>query len=432
MRAIATQLSGNFATGWRGVLVSGTGSMAVGQLARLGTQAAYFIIAARSLGPAEYGSFAAAAAVAGVVAPFANWGAGEVLLQNVSRTPQNFPVEWGRAINTIGKFGLLAVLLTTLAAAWLFPVIPLLLIVTVAAAEFWFTGLVASSANAFQAVENFRRATGAWLVLSIARLGGAALLVALLHKPTATQWGLVYLFSTCVAAAIVVLEVNRRIGIPKLRSGSTSRMKGFEFAVSLASGSLSTEVGKMSLSRFDRLEVTGAYAAADRIIGVVSVPILALLSSSYPSLHRAGVSGMRAALRLCVPLLSMALVYAFVAATIAYLCAPLIDDILGAEYRPAIAVCQILCGLLVLRTLTSFAANCLTATNHQRWRSMAQVVGAGTSTALAFGLVHGYSWHGVAFAALLSETLLASLLWILVFRAARDPLQQGEEVHANA
>ena len=198
-------------------------------------------------------------------------------------------------------------------------------------------------------------------------------------------------------------------------------MKGFEFALSLSSGSFSAEVGKMSLSRFDRMEVTGSYAAADRIIGVISVPILAVLSASYPRLHRAGLLGMRAAVRLCAPLLTVTLLYACVAAALAYFCAPLIEPILGTGYRAAVAACQILCGLLVLRTLTFFAANCLTATNHQRWRSGAQIAGACVSAALALSLVRAYSWRGVAVAALVAEALLASLLWILVATlAARD------------
>lgn len=419
MRSAGGQLNWNFiVTGWRGLQVSGTASMTLGQLARLGTQALYFIIAARALGPAEYGSFAAAAALAGVAAPFANWGAGEVLLQNVSRSRHDFAVEWGTALSTIGRFGLVGVLLTTAAAAMLFPAIPLVLIIAVAAAEFWFAGVVAAAANAFQAAEDFRRATRVWFVLSAARLGGAALVVLLIHKPVATHWGIVYVLSSGVAALIVALAVNRHMGPPRRGAGPASRVKGFEFAVSLSSGSLSAEVGKMSLSRFDRLEVTGAYAAADRIIGVISVPILAVLCASYPRLHRAGLLGMRAAIRLCLPLLSVTLLYAFGAAVVAYFCAPLIEHFLGIAYQQAIAACQFLCGLLVLRTLTSFAANCLTATNHQRWRSAAQVAGACLSATLAFTLVQNYSWRGVAVAALVSEAVLASLLWILIFTVA--------------
>jgi O-antigen/teichoic acid export membrane protein len=419
VRSVAGQLTwDSFLTGWRGLMVPGTASMTLGQLARLGTQAVYFIIAARALGPAEYGYFAAAAAVAGVAAPFANWGAGEVLLQNVSRSRHDFAFEWGAALSTIARFGLAGILLTAAAATALFPAIPLVLIIAVAAAEFWFAGLVAVAANAFQAVEDFRHATRAWFVLSAARLGGAALLVLLVPDPAAIHWGIVYVLSSAIAALIVTLAVNRRIGPPRPGRVPGNRIKGFEFAVSLSSGSLSAEVGKMSLSRFDRMEVTGAYAAADRIIGVVSVPILAVLGASYPRLHRAGLLGMRAAVRLCLPLLSVTLAYAVVAAVAAYFCAPFIERFLGIEYHQAVAACQFLCGLLLLRTLTSFAANCLTATNHQRWRSTAQVVGACLSAVLAFTLVQQYSWRGAAVAALVSEAILGSLLWILILTVA--------------
>jgi O-antigen/teichoic acid export membrane protein len=418
MRALAMQSSRVVATGWRELRNSGTASMAAGQLARLGTQALYFVIAARALGPGQFGAFAAAAALAGVVAPFATWGASEILLQDVSRSRQQFRAAWGAALHTIAKFGCVAILLTSLLAAMLLPAIPLLLVIAVAMAEFWFAALIALAANAHQAVEDFRRATRTWLLLSIARLGGAALVVLFIPHPTAVHWGVVYVLSSGVAAAFVTLAVTRRMGSPQRAGPRPSGMRGFQFAVSTASASISAEVGKMSLSRFDRLEVTGAYAAADRIVGVVSVPILAVLSASYPRLHRAGLQGMCAALRLCAPLLAMALLYACGAALVVYFSAPLIEPVLGAGYHQAILACQFLSGLLVLRTLTFFAANCLTATNQQRWRSVVQVGGACLSAALAIALVRHYSWQGAAAAALASETLLAVVLWALVATVA--------------
>jgi len=414
MRALGLHPTRMVATGWRELRVSGTTTMAVGQLARLGTQALYFVIAARVLGPAQFGVFATAVALAGVVAPFATWGAGDMLLQNVSRSRQEFAAEWHAALCTIAKFGFVALLITGAVAPWLLPAIPLVLIIPVAAAEFWFSGLIAAGANAFQAVENFRLATRAWLVLSVARLGGAALLALVIDMPDAVAWGMVYVLSSGVAALIISRAVNRQLGAPRAGARGANRLKGMEFAISLSSASVSAEVGKMALSRFDRLEVTGTYAAADRIINVISVPILAVLASSYPRLHRAGLLGMGATLRLCAPLLAMAMLYAAVAALIVFFCAPLVEVVLGSGYQQAIAACQILCGLLLLRTLTFFAANCLTATNHQRWRSILQIGGACLSAALAFTLVRTHGWLGAATAALVSEAVLACLLWMLV------------------
>jgi O-antigen/teichoic acid export membrane protein len=188
----------------------------------------------------------------------------------------------------------------------------------------------------------------------------------------------------------------------------------------------------MSLSRFDRLEVTGAYAAGDRIIGVVSVPVLAMLCAGYPGLHRAGQFGMGSALRKCAPLLTMALLYSTVAALAVYLSVPVIEPVLGSGYHQTAAVCQLLCGLLVLRTLTFFAANCLTATNRQRWRSVLQVAGGCLGVVLAITLVRLYSWQGAAAAALLTEAATACVLWALVLAVAtreRRASRQGE-IHA--
>src|SRR3990170_3782253 len=65
--------------------------------ARTLIQACYFILIARSLGPSEYGAFIATTALIGIMAPFASWGAGNILVKHVARDAATFPVYWGAA-----------------------------------------------------------------------------------------------------------------------------------------------------------------------------------------------------------------------------------------------------------------------------------------------------------------------------------------------
>ena len=65
-------------------------------------QAGYFILIARALGPAEYGAFVGTVALIALVAPFGSLGAGNLLVQNVSRNRELFAEYWGNALFALG------------------------------------------------------------------------------------------------------------------------------------------------------------------------------------------------------------------------------------------------------------------------------------------------------------------------------------------
>ena len=70
----------------------------LGQGVRILVQFAYFVLIARILHREGYGAFAGAVALVAVLAPFAGWGSGNLLVKNVARARDTFPRYWGRVL----------------------------------------------------------------------------------------------------------------------------------------------------------------------------------------------------------------------------------------------------------------------------------------------------------------------------------------------
>ena len=74
--------------------------MTLGFGMRLGIQMAYFLVVARTLKPDAFGSFSGSLALVMVLSPFASWGSGNILIKQVSRSPEMFTTFWVAAWST--------------------------------------------------------------------------------------------------------------------------------------------------------------------------------------------------------------------------------------------------------------------------------------------------------------------------------------------
>ena len=80
------------------VLARNTFWMLGGQGVRVLLQAVYFILIARALGAQQYGAFVGAVSLVALIAPFASWGTGFILVKEVARNRSTFGQYWGAAL----------------------------------------------------------------------------------------------------------------------------------------------------------------------------------------------------------------------------------------------------------------------------------------------------------------------------------------------
>jgi O-antigen/teichoic acid export membrane protein len=398
-----------------------TAWMTVGQVARVGFQAVYFVVVARALGADGLGAFAGAVALVAIVAPFASLGAGNLLVKHVARSPERFARYWGGALSvTVASAAVLAFAILAVAHLALPRSIPLSLVFSVAVSDLVFARVIDISGQAFQAHERMSRTAQFPLLMSGLRTAAAIAFVLQGHT-TPERWAFWYAASTAVAALIAVVVTNRELGKPERVFGyPTSELReGAYFATSLSAQNIYNDIDKWMLARLSTLEATGIYSAAYRLIDVAFVPVKSLLAAAYPRFFQRGAHGARAGLALARRLLPLAAGYAAIAGLALYVLAPVLPRLLGQSFESSVAATRWLAILPLLKSVHYFAADTLTGAGYQGRRTAAQVLVAMFNVIVNIPLIAEASWRGAAWSSIASDGLLAIMLWAILWHVCR-------------
>jgi O-antigen/teichoic acid export membrane protein len=412
------------------LIVKNTLWMLIGHSVRTILQAVYFILLARAVGATGYGAFIGVSALVAILAPFASLGSGNILIKHVARDAGVFRKYWGNAIAlTFVSGGVLLVALLVMSRFMLPRSITLLLVVTIGIADLLMSRLSDISGQAYQALQRLGRTAQLQVLGNLARLGGVVALILVTQEHTPGQWGIFYLASAVLSAALSVWLVCRELGKPQLALSDMRRelKEGSYFSIGLSAASIYNDIDKTMLARLSTLHSAGIYGAAYRLIDIAFAPVRSLLYAAYARFFQHGAAGVHGSLRFALRLLPLAAAYGALAGAILFLTAPVMPWVLGAEFHDSVSAIRWLALLPLLRTLHFFAADTLTGAGHQGIRSAAQVLVALFNVVINFWWIPAYSWLGAAWSSLLSDGLLAVCLWALVWRIARSsqPLPQA-------
>jgi O-antigen/teichoic acid export membrane protein len=381
-------------------------------------QAAYFVVIARTLGPSGYGAFVGAAALSALAAPFAGLGAGNVLIQYVSRDPKSFSRYWGGSLAVTLAGGLLSVGIVVVAARAVLPsTISTILVACVAISDLLFATVLYLCGQAYQAVEKMQRTAQLPIITTALRLVAALIFVSLPGSHSPARWGAYYVICTALSTGVALWITIRELGRPVLEFtyGLTELREGFYFASGISAQNVYNDIDKMMLSRMSTLNATGIYGAAYRIIDVAMVPLRALTAAAYPRFFRHGARGVNASLTVARQLIPAAVGYGCLAGGLLFVVAPILPRFLGHDYANAVEAVRWLALLPVLKSIQSFAADTLTGAGHQATRTSLQVFIALFNVAINVPLITGWSWRGAAWASLITDGFLAALLWVVVW-----------------
>jgi O-antigen/teichoic acid export membrane protein len=395
----------------------------LGQGLRLLVQLAYFVLIARILHREGYGAFSGAVALVAVLAPFAGWGSGNLLIKNVSREPRTFRRYWGRALIVSGLSGLALTVLALLLASWILPMsITAALVLWVALSDLLFARMLETSGQAFQAFHQLHKTTLLWVSLSLSRLCAVLVLPHIHAHDVLMAWAVLYLSGTAIVTLAACIWVSLELGKPDLEMTGwhTEIGEGFYFASSLSAQRIYMDSDKALLTRLSSLEAAGVYAAASRVIDVAVVPMNALLSAAYARFFMHGREGVRGTLRFSRKLLPPAIGYAVLAGIGLYVLAPFAPKLLGAEFAETATAIRWLAVVPLLMTLHRFAADSLTGAGWQAARSGIEFVAAGFNAGMNLYLLPRYSWFGAVWATLITEIFLAIALGAVLWHLARS------------
>jgi O-antigen/teichoic acid export membrane protein len=395
---------------------------------RLLIQAAYFIIIARCLGPAEYGAFIAMTAIISVMSPFVGLGSGNLLVKNVARDKGLFHVYWGNGLAMTLATGILLLFVIIALSRIVLPrTIPMIAIMFVGLSDLIFVRFLDLSAWAFQACESLSRNAQLNVLISLTRLVGIVALALTMSHPTVVAWSGVYFAGSVIASIMAVCWVTVSFGRPRLALGRIrgESVEGLYFSISFAAQTIYNDIDKVMVARLASLTAAGIYAAAYRLIDVAFIPIRAVLNAAYVSFFRHGAEGFHASFSYCRRLLIRILVYPVLVLGALMIGAPLVPHVLGRGFGDVTAALRWLALLPLLKALHYFVADSLTCAGYQGLRTVSQVGVAVFNTVINLWLIPAYGWRGAAWASLASDGLLAVTLWLVAIYLWRTIQRPG-------
>jgi O-antigen/teichoic acid export membrane protein len=406
-----------------GALARNTLWMILGQGTRILVQFAYFVLIARILHREGYGAFSGSVALVAVLAPFAGWGSGNLLVKNVARAPDTFGMYWGRTIVMSFLSGSMLIVVA-LALAWIVlpRSVPLSVVLWVAMADLLFTRLLESACLAFQAVHRLFKTAMVSILHSTTRLLGVLILFRVQGSGVLDTWALLYLGATVIAALIAVVWVSLELGMPRWDMHGWRRefREGFYFASSFSAQRIYMDSDKALLTRLGSLQAAGIYTAAARIVEVAFIPVYSLLAAAYARFFTSGQQGVRGTWDLSRRLLPHALAYALLAGVGLYLLAPLLPWLLGAEFAESVQAIRWLAAVPLLMTLHRFAADSLTGAGWQATRTHIEFGAATLNVVLNLLIVPSFSWRGTAWVTLATEVVLIVALGLALRGISRS------------
>lgn len=381
-------------------------------MARLGLQLLWVILLARFLGVAGYGAFSGAAGLAIAFSGFAGAGLGLRLYQDVSRAPGLLGVRWAQAVRMQAITSLLLALLFLLAGAVWLPDIawPALLCITIA--ELLCMPVVSFVAFAYGSQGQMGRVAAAPVLMSLARI--MAILAMLLSGQaiSVTAYAGWHAAAAILAAGWLLYRCRKQLRPPpdSAKIGLADFKEGMRLSSIWASSLALGAVDKAAALRFAGADAAGNYTASQRFASLLAAPVDALVTAVMPRLFRHGAGQIDnprliGLLALCVA------AYGCLSGGVLWLGADGLPWILGADFAAAVPALQVMAFYLPAYCLRILGANILLGYGQVLWRFGYELLALLVLLILMLAWAGNRAAVGAAWALVVTESLLAALLW---------------------
>jgi len=393
-----------------------TATTFVGYAVRLALQLIGTAILTRTLGPSDFGAFAAALAAASILGSLTEAGGFSLVIRDTARG-----IGPRQAIgNALLRVALL--LPATLPALFLFkllalPYVPWGLTLSLAISHLVFGRVLAIVQGMFVAKQQF------WRNAVLETTAGALflLLAAVLNLADGDvmMWGLLVIVQFALVSLLGFIWLVRQYGWPStsLHVALADLREGLYFASSTVMQLASADFDKVLLARLSSLEATGVYSAAARIVQLAYLPLNAFLAAVNSRFFQAGAQGSEHAMRFALRILPYTAAYGLIASVALYAIAPLLPVIFGTGFSSSTTAIRWLALIPLLQGLYFPFADALAGSNSIRLRTSAQAGALAVGVILGFTLIPPLGWLGAAIAVLSGQfSLLVSLVVMAVGR----------------
>lgn len=392
---------------------------------RLVVQAGTLLLVARMLGPDRFGAFAGVAALAVMLGTLSTFGTHLVLLGEVSKDPARRAQVLPYAVPTTLVCGstLLVIYLVICLLALRSAAVPLPVLVAIGITETLLQPLFALPATEHLALGRIARSQLLMTLPLALRLAAAAAVFLWLPADPLAAYG--YGYFTASVLALGVASATMSGPWPKVRSWRMPTRhelhETFGYAALAITATSPAELDKTIATRLLPLAAAGLYAAGARVIGAVTLPVIAMLLSSSPRLFREGLAQSQRTRRLVRWIFVTTLPYSLALAVALWFMAPLFTWVFGVKYEGIQQTIHWLCLSVPGIALRLAAGSTLMAIGKPWMRVGLESLGVAVLPIAAVILTHQFGVIGMPLALACSEWAMAVLGITLVRFVLRRP-----------
>jgi O-antigen/teichoic acid export membrane protein len=390
---------------------SGSLWLVLAQLIKVAFNGAAFFMVARQLGPADFGGFIALSAIFGIVAPIADFGLYHVNIQKHAQ---------GDAIG-----GLIGASLITVIVGFLVLIIPATLFsVYYLKAELYtvlFVGLTLLFAEkAFAITNSILVCTGNFKIFSrvevaqgFFRLCGCFILVYLDGR--LWHWALINLIQTLCIALILIYLVLRvyRVKLPSLYQLKDRFASGKSYVISTLLDVGVQEADRLILAKIAGNSIVGQYGAVMRINNFATIPLNAILLTSYKGFFTSGAGGLKSSFSYAITVIKKTLPVSFVIAVCIILFSPLIIYLLGDQFSGIKSVLMLSAFIPVVLSITQPLLDALTGAGMQRLRIKIQLLSLILNVVLLYLITPLFGIFGAVASIIVSRLIIVPFVVLM-------------------
>ncbi len=390
---------------------------------RLAVQAGTLLLVARLLGPEDFGAFAGIAALAVILGTLSTFGLHLVLLRKMSRDPalrdkvlaQTVPVTL--VCGTLLLVVFLAICLTTLDKL----AIPLSVLLSIGVAETLIQPLLSLPTWELTAIGRPARSQLLAVFPLALRLTLAASIVWIAPEKPLTMFGYAYLCASIIALAIVSsCRLSPWLPPKRWRWPNKTQWKEAASYAALNSTAMGpAELDKTLAARLLPATDAGLYAAAQRTVGAITLPVSAMMLSALPRLYREGQEPTAQTSHLLIWIFAASTTYGLASAGALWLIAPLVEWLFGTAYHGIQDMIRWLCLAMPGMALRIAAGLVLTAVAPPWMRVSVELIGLAALGLGSIILISYFGGVGMPLAIAGAESIMAAIaVTMVIWRTA--------------
>jgi O-antigen/teichoic acid export membrane protein len=390
---------------------------------RLMLQAGTLLLVARLLGPERFGVFAGVAALAVLLGTLSSFGTHLVFLGEASRVPARRSHVLAYALPTTLLCGTVLLAAYLLFASVYFSAsgVSLMVLLAIGAAEILLQPLFAFPSNEHLAMERVARSQLVMSLPLVLRLLAASLVFMVDAADPLAAFSYGYLAASAIALALAT--ATSPAPWPALRAwrlpsrSELHQSSGYAALAITASGP--GELDKTLAAGLLQPSSSSLYAAGARVIGAVTLPVIAMLLSALPRLFREGQTQPQRTARLLRWILAATLLYSIVLTTLLWFAAPGFGWLFGAHYEGVAQMIRWLCLAVPGMALRIAAGSVLMALGRPWMRAGFEIAGLIVLLACSFLLTGRLGATGMVLALACAEWAMAAIGLALITSTRR-------------